>query len=86
MKPYFVYMVQCADATLYTGICTDVERRVKEHNGSTLGAKYTKTRQPVVLIYSETCADRSTALKREHAIRQLSRSEKLMLSQRSQSS
>ncbi len=85
MKQYFVYILQCADATLYTGICTDVCRRVSEHNGKTLGAKYTKTRQPVVLVYSETCTDRSSALKREYAIRQLTRAQKLMLAQHPQS-
>lgn len=83
-KEYFVYMLRCADGTLYTGIATDVARRVREHNGEgagtgKFGAKYTRARRPVVLVYSETCATRSSALMREHVIKQLSREEKMKL-------
>ena len=77
---YYVYMVQCADNTLYTGIATELERRVQEHNGSDKGAKYTRVRRPVTLVYSESYPDRSTASKREYMIKKkMSRSEKLKL-------
>ena len=73
--PFFCYMVECADGTFYTGWSTDPERRVKTHNTGK-GAKYTKTRRPVKLIYVEELADKSSALKRERAIKKLSRKEK----------
>ncbi len=81
-KKWYVYVLNCADGSLYTGVTTDVERRVKEHNGEGAkgkGAKYTKTRQPVVLAYSEKTKNRSTAQIREAEIRKLSRIEKLQL-------
>ena len=74
---YFVYIVKCSDDTLYTGITTDVKRRVEEHNGSDKGAKYTKLRRPVTLVYSETSEDRSSASKREYLIKKLSRVKKM---------
>ncbi len=74
-----VYILLCADNSLYTGITTDVERRLDEHNGASLGARYTRARQPVQLVYQESCPCRSTAAKREAAIKQLSRAEKLDL-------
>ena len=77
--PYFIYILKCNDDTLYTGITTDVERRLSEHNSSPKGAKYTKARRPVTLIYTEELADRSSACKREYAIKQLSRDEKKAL-------
>jgi len=76
---YFIYILKCSDDTLYTGITTDIERRVFEHNSSPKGAKYTKLRRPVELVYSEESEDRSSASKREYAIKQLSRKEKLEL-------
>lgn len=76
---YFVYILKCNDNTLYTGITTDLERRVKEHNNSKVGAKYTKARRPVELIYSKTFDDRSAASVEEARIKKLSRSEKLDL-------
>ncbi|HIP21336.1 MAG TPA: GIY-YIG nuclease family protein [Sulfurimonas sp.] len=76
---YFVYILKCSDDTLYTGITTDLKRRVDEHNNSQKGAKYTKLRRPVKLAYSEESEDRSSASKREYAIKQLSRKEKLEL-------
>ena len=77
---YYVYMVKCADGTLYTGIATELERRIEEHNSSDKGAKYTKVRRPVELVYSETCPDRSTASKREYEIKKkMTRAEKLAL-------
>lgn len=76
---YFVYIVKCCDDTLYTGITTDVERRVEEHNNSDKGAKYTKLRRPVELVYTEKRDNRSEASKREYAIKQLSRLQKFEL-------
>ncbi len=79
MMAYFVYILKCADETLYTGITTDIKRRVEEHNSSEKGAKYTKLRRPVDLVYSEESENRSTASKREYAIKKLSRAQKLEL-------
>ena len=77
---YYVYIVQCADATLYTGIATELERRIEEHNHSDKGAKYTRNRRPVTLVYHETFEDRSTASKREYEIKKkMSRQQKLSL-------
>jgi len=76
---YFIYMVKCSDDTLYTGITTDIHRRIKEHNSSDKGAKYTKVRRPVTLVYTEEREDRSSASKREYEIKHLSRKEKLDL-------
>ncbi len=76
---YFVYIVQCNDSTLYTGIAKDIEKRLDEHNSSDKGAKYTKIRRPVKLVYSEAQADRSMASKREYAIKKLTREKKLEL-------
>lgn len=76
-----VYIVCCADGTLYTGIARDAARRVKEHNSNDgLGARYTRARQPVVLVYQEAAASRSEALKREYQIKQMSRRAKQRLS------
>ena len=77
---YYLYMVKCSDNTLYTGITTNLERRLEEHNGSDRGAKYTKARRPVTLVYSEEYENRSEASKREYAIKKrMSREEKLAL-------
>lgn len=76
---YFVYILKCSDGTLYTGITTDVERRVKEHNESNLGAKYTKARRPVKLVYVEEFENRSDASFRENMIKKLTRENKLTL-------
>ena len=76
---YFVYIVKCSDDTLYTGIATDIQRRLAEHNNSEKGAKYTRVRRPVELVYSEVCEDRSGASKREYAIKKLPRKAKLEL-------
>jgi len=73
---YYVYIVKCSDATLYTGITTDLTRRLDEHNNSPKGAKYTKVRRPVELVYSEKHEDRSSASKREYIIKKLSRMKK----------
>ena len=73
-----VYVLECADGTLYTGYTTDVERRVEEHNAGE-GAKYTSGRTPVELRYTESFDSRGEALAREHEIKQLRRREKLAL-------
>lgn len=78
-KAWFVYIVRCADDTLYTGITTDIERRMKEHNSEKQGAKYTRVRQPVELVFSEEQKDRSSASTREYQIKKLSRTQKLQL-------
>ena len=83
MQNWFVYMVRCADDTLYTGITTDVERRVREHNGQGgPGARYTRSRQPVTVIYQERVASRSAASRREWEIKRMSRARKLALARR----
>ena len=71
--------MRCGDDTLYTGITTDLDRRVQEHNSSPKAAKYTRIRRPLELIYFEPCENKSRASKREYAIKQLSRVEKLFL-------
>ncbi|WP_090728816.1 GIY-YIG nuclease family protein [Neptunomonas qingdaonensis] len=77
---WYIYILLCADGSLYTGITTDCDRRLKEHNESrTLGAKYTRTRRPVTMVWREDAGSRSLASKREYAIKQLSRAKKLAL-------
>ena len=76
---YYVYMLECRDGSLYTGIATDVSRRVKEHNESPKAAKYTRSRRPVKLLRKERFMTRSKAQKREAAIKRLPRSAKLAL-------
>ena len=71
-EEWHVYMVLCADGTLYTGITNDLSRRVSQHNSLKAGARYTRGRQPVILVYQEGCPDRSVALKREAQLRKLS--------------
>ena len=73
-----VYIVRCSDGSLYTGIARDVEARVSQHN-SGAGARYTRSRLPVKLVYREPAADRSAALKREYAIKRLSAKDKRRL-------
>jgi len=76
---FFVYIVECNDGSFYTGIARDLSRRLLEHNRGKLGAKYTKTRRPVVLRYSEIKMSRGGALSREASLKKLSRTEKLAL-------
>jgi putative endonuclease len=77
---YYVYIVECIDKTLYTGIAVELERRIEEHNTSSKGAKYTRARRPVKLVYSEKHKDRSSASKREYEIKKkMSREDKLKL-------
>ena len=75
-KEWFVYMVCCADKTIYTGITTDLTRRIEQHNSAKGGARYTRSRRPVSLVYSEKAADRSNACKRERALKNLTSREK----------
>ncbi|MCZ2127992.1 MAG: GIY-YIG nuclease family protein [Anaerolineales bacterium] len=75
---FFCYILECADGTFYTGWTTDPERRVAQHNRG-VGARYTKTRRPVKLVYLEEQADKICALKRERAIKALSRKKKMDL-------
>ena len=75
----YTYMVQCADGTLYTGWKNCLERRLKAHNERKDGARYTKTKRPVTLVYYEGFATREEAMSREYKIKQLSRKEKLEL-------
>ena len=75
---YTVYVLKCADGTLYTGITNDLEGRVAAHNNG-VGAKYTRGRIPVVLVYNENCAGRSDALKREQKIKRMTREKKLQM-------
>ncbi len=81
---YFVYIVRCSDNSLYTGITTDIKRRVDEHNGKSLiggiGAKYTAVRRPVKLFYSKKYENRSLALKEEFRIKKLTKAKKELLS------
>lgn len=78
-RRWFVYMVECCDGTLYTGVTTDLKRRVAEHNGSPRGARYTRTRRPVKLIASWAVANRSAALREEVRIKRLTRAQKLKI-------
>ena len=74
-KAWYLYILRCKDGTLYTGITTDTDRRLEEHN-SGRGAKYTRGRGPVEMVYREVCPDHSAALKRELEIKGLTRQEK----------
>ncbi|MEZ4104369.1 MAG: GIY-YIG nuclease family protein [Candidatus Paceibacterota bacterium] len=77
---WYVYMLRCADDTLYTGITTDLKRRVKEHNeDDKLGAKYTKVRRPVELVYKKTFKSRSEATKCELSLKKLNKVKKIQL-------
>jgi putative endonuclease len=76
---FSVYILKCADGTLYTGVALDVEKRLKEHNSSSLGAKYTRSRRPTKLIYSKEVGDQAEALREEYRLKQLSREQKLKL-------
>lgn len=75
---WYVYMLRCCDNSLYTGYTNDVKRRESVHNTGK-GAKYTKSRLPVKLVYYELCEDKSQALKREWAIKRLSKAQKELL-------
>lgn len=76
---YFVYLVECADGSYYCGSAKDIKARINQHNNLNSGAKYTKARRPVKLIYSEEHLNKSEAMKREYEIKSLSRSAKIEL-------
>ncbi len=79
MSFHFVYILECKDGTLYTGYAKDLEKRILAHNTLDTGAKYTKARRPVKLKYSEKYKSLGKALRREYAIKKLTRAEKLAL-------
>ncbi len=81
-EKWFVYLLHCSDNSLYTGITTDLDRRLKEHNESPLGSKYTRARRPVTLAWFEQCESRSGATIREAEIRKLDREQKLKLARK----
>ncbi|MFH1233384.1 MAG: GIY-YIG nuclease family protein [Patescibacteria group bacterium] len=76
---YYLYILKCTDKTLYTGITTNLKRRIVEHNSSKLGARYTSSRRPVKLVYSKKFKNRSIASKEEAKVKKLKKSKKLQL-------
>jgi putative endonuclease len=76
---WFVYIVRCSDSSLYTGIAKNLEKRLQQHNHGKEGAKYTRARRPVELVYQETAPDRAAAQQREYRIKQLSAAQKRRL-------
>jgi len=83
---WYIYIVECCDGSFYTGITTDIDRRVLEHNFSFKAAKYTRSRRPVRLVYKESVSNRSEASKREYSIKRLKRKNKssLILSEKNE--
>ena len=79
MTSWYVYMLRCNDGSLYTGVTTDLQRRLNEHNTSSKGAKYTRARRPVELVYHEQAETRAEACQREYCIKQLNAADKLKL-------
>ena len=75
-RPWFLYVVHCSDGTLYTGVTTDISRRIREHNTGSRGAKYTRTRRPVELVYWVDFNNRSSAQKAEYKFKRLTRKQK----------
>ena len=75
----YVYLLKCSDNSLYTGITTDVDRRIIEHNESPLGAKYTKGRRPVTLVWTKEVENKSEAAKEEYRVRKLTKKKKAEL-------
>ncbi len=76
---WHIYILKCSDKTLYTGITTDIQRRLQEHNSPDKGAKYTRGRRPVKLVYSKRKRNKASAAKEEHRIKQLTRIDKIRL-------
>lgn len=76
---YFLYILECVDGTLYTGITTDLDRRILEHNTSPLGARYTSSRRPVKLVYAKSYLNRSIASKVEAKVKKMTRVEKIKI-------
>lgn len=79
MTPYHVYIVECADNTLYTGITIDVQKRLVAHNSKKSGAKYTRSRRPVTLRFTEACMNKSEALQLESKIKGMDKGTKMKL-------
>jgi putative endonuclease len=79
MSPWYLYILLCADGSLYTGVARDLERRLHEHNHTAAGARYTRPRRPVRLAYFEGMASRSDACRREYEVKQLDAHQKLAL-------
>jgi len=77
MKPWYLYVVQCNDLSLYTGVATDTDRRIREHNESPRGAKYTRARRPVTLVYKRRYPNKGEAMRAEHEFKKLMRTTKL---------
>lgn len=75
-KTWYVYFLRCNDNSLYTGITTDINRRLHQHNNTKLGAKYTRAKRPVTLVFIESASDKSTASKREYQLRKLKKIQK----------
>jgi putative endonuclease len=78
-QSWFVYMVRCRDDSLYSGVTTDLSRREREHNTSVKGAKYTRTRRPVAMVFSQSVANRSEAGKLEWQLKKLTKAKKELL-------
>ena len=76
---FFVYFVECSDKTIYCGFTNNLQTRISDHNNSNKGAKYTRTRRPVVLVYFEEFESKNDALKREHFLKSLTRREKIKI-------
>ena len=76
MSQWCVYMLRCRDGSLYTGYTNDIDKRVEAHNAGKLAAKYTRSRRPVTLVYQEQLPSRSAAMKRECALKKLSKAQK----------
>jgi putative endonuclease len=76
---WYVYMVRCSDETLYTGITNDLEKRIEAHNSGKNGARYTRSRGPVKLVYSEEAGTKSAAAKLEYKIKKMTREKKMKL-------
>jgi putative endonuclease len=79
MSPWYTYIVRCGDGTLYTGVTTDTARRMEEHNHTSKGAKYTRARRPVTLVFVNKHPDRSAACKHEAALKKMDRAGKEMV-------
>jgi putative endonuclease len=75
-KTWYVYFLRCNDHSLYAGITTDINRRLHEHNNTKLGAKYTRAKRPVTLVFIESSPDKSAASKREHQLKKLTKTQK----------
>jgi len=78
-ETWYTYIVKCSDLTLYTGITNDLQQRISAHNNGATGARYTRSRRPVILVYFEEFSSRSAAARREYELKKLDRTAKLQL-------